>query len=261
MPDARAPLPVDLEARLSAAAREFAYPPTPDLSRVVVARMSAIAEKAVPARQRRLRRWALVGVLLALLLAGILAAPPVRAAVLDWIRLGAVRIFLVPPTPAPTQPSGQATATPTPLGSVLDVSGETTLQKAQTQAGFTLRLPPGEGRPDRVYYQDLGGPVVILVWMDPARPGRVRLSLSETLGDGIMFQKIDPKTVEDTTVNGRPALWVDSPYLLVTGSGDTSMTRLVEDGHTLIWTEGNRTYRLETTLGLDEARRVAEGMK
>jgi hypothetical protein len=89
----------------------------------------------------------------------------------------------------------------------------------------------------------------------------VRLSLSETLGDGIMFQKIDPKTVEDTTVNGRPALWVDSPYLLVTGSGDTSMTRLVEDGHTLIWTEGNRTYRLETTLGLDEARRVAEGMK
>jgi hypothetical protein len=33
------------------------------------------------------------------------------------------------------------------------------------------------------------------------------------------------------------------------------------DGHVLIWTDGNLTYRLETDLSLEEALKVAESLQ
>ena len=257
------PLPDDLEARLSQAARAFAYPPTPDLTRAVTARR--VAPRRAPTRLR----LALAGALLALLLAVILAVPPVRAAVLAWIRVGAVRIFLVQPTPLPAPtalpgtltPPPAPTPTPTPLASVLDLSGETSLEAASTLAGFDVRLPAGLGPPDRVFFQDLGGPLVILVWLEPERPGQVRLALFETNTEGVIFQKVTPRKIADTSVNGQPAVWVDGPYMLITGSGDATITRLVYTGHTLVWTTAGRTYRLETALPLEEALKIAEEIK
>ncbi len=261
------PLPAgDVEARLAWAARDFPYPPTPDLA--PAAGLGELPLRRSPTRRGAARmRLLLAGALLALLLAAIFAVPPVRAAVLDWIRIGAVRIFLVrpSPTPVPTSPPGTATALPvpsaTPLASVLDIQGETSLAAAREKAGFPLQLPAGLGPPDRVYVQDLAGPVVILVWMEQANPGQVKLALSETDAQNIIFQKMLPSNIEDTTVNGQPAKWMDGPYLLVTGSGDTSMTRLVTSGHTLVWTAGKLTFRLETGLGMDEARRIAASIR
>ncbi len=253
-----------LEERLHAAGRAFVYPPTPQVSLAVSRRLS------VP-RRHPARRLALAGLLLALLLAAVFSVPPVRAAVLDWIHLGAVRIFLVQPsstplpTPLPGTPTAAVTATPaptlTPLPSVLDLSGETSLADAQAQAGFPILLPaaPADlGQPQHVFFQDMGGPVVVLVWMQPASPESVRLVLSETSSDNIIFQKLIPKSVQDTQVNGQAALWVDAPYLLVTGSGQTTSTRLIIDGHTLVWTSGKFTFRLETGSDLATAVRVAE---
>lgn len=258
MADPRAPVhspEEDLEMRLTQAARAFVYPPTPDLTRLVSRRMTSAR------RGGRRRGLVLAGALLALILAGIFAVPPVRAAVMDWIRLGAVRIFLVQP-PAPTVPPGTAThvPTPTPLASVLDLSGETSLEKAQAQAGFPIRLPAGMGRPAHVYVQEMGSPVIVLVWMEPAQSGRVKLALFETAADQVIFQKAAPKNIQDTRVNGQPALWMDGPYLLVTGGGETTLSRLVDSGHTLIWTDGGITYRLETALDLAGAVRVAESI-
>jgi hypothetical protein len=267
MTDDLKPMPEEeLEARLRAAARAFSFPPTPDLALGLVRRAAAPR----PFFRRRLV-W--VGVLLALVLAVIGIVPPVRAAVLDWIRMGAVRIYLIQPTqaPAPTPlphtPTPARTLTPhpsqTPIRSVLDLSGETTLAQAQSQSNFTLRLPAfpaGLGPPDHVYYQDIAGPVVMLVWIEPDHPDQVRLVLSETSANSIIFQKIVPKSVQDTTVNGQPALWVDAPYLLLSGSGETVTRRLVESGYTLIWTEGPMTYRLELGASLDFARRVAQSL-
>ena len=87
-----------------------------------------------------------------MILAVILAVPPVRAAVLDWIRIGAVRIFLIQPSPTPVPtalpetPAPTALPSPTPLPSVLDLSGETSLADARKRAcgdipyGITTRL-------------------------------------------------------------------------------------------------------------------------
>jgi len=255
------------ESQLIRTTRSFPYPPVPDLSQAVLNRLAS-------RRQRRTRRTlVVVGVLAALLLAVVLFVPPVRAAILEWIRIGAVRIFLVQPTPTATptaRPGNFATFVPTseptstPLSSVLDLSGQTTLADAQSKSGFSIRLPayPADlGLPDHVFVQDLGGTAVVLVWMDRAQPDHVKLSLTESASDTILFQKFAPKSIENATVNGQTALWMDGPYLLVSGAGDATYTRLVAAGHTLVWSDGQLSYRLEIRSDLVSAIRLAESLR
>jgi len=246
------------EDRVRKLARRFPYPPAPDL-RGRIPRPEG--------RRPRGRRWTWVaGAFGAFMLAlGILLASPARAGLLEFLQIGAVRIRLQP-LPTPSKPA----ATPSPaseaipetrMPGILDLAGETTLEAAQARVPFPIRLPtypPALGRPDRVYLQDLGGPTVIMVWQDPARPGRARLALF-LIGRGALVEKFTPRVLTATTVRGRPALWAEGPYLLQTRSGDWTLQRLVE-GNVLLWTEGEVTYRLETDQGMEEAVRIAESL-
>jgi hypothetical protein len=255
------------EIRLRSAAQAFPYPPAPDVSQAVRQRLFS-RQQARPVRVR----LAIAAIVLALIAAGLLAVPPVRAAILNWIRVGAVQIWFGPPSPTPTataRPGPTATfaptdlPTPTPLSSILDLSGETSLDNARKLAGYKVDLPafPTDlGLPQHVYFQDLGGPVVVLVWMEPDQPQSVRLVLSETDAHNIVFQKYDPVSVQHTQVNGQSAAWVDAPYMLLSGSGDSAFTRIIKQGHTLIWTAGRMTYRLETNMDLTTALRIAESL-
>jgi hypothetical protein len=105
----------------------------------------------------------------------------------------------------------------------------------------------------------LGGPVVVLVWLDPNRPDRVRLSLHE-LGPGTFGEKVQPQVIQETTVHGERALWTEGPYMIQLKNGDYDVRRLVM-GHVLIWTVGEVTLRLETDLSLEEAVRIAESLR
>jgi hypothetical protein len=256
-----------VELRLQKAARALVYPATPDMSRSVIKRLAARRSPVVR------KGWVIAGILLALVLFAGLAVPSVRAAVLDWIRIGAVRIYLVQPSPTPIPTNIPAAAqpvitltplsSPTALSSILDLSGETTLGDAESKAGFPVLLPAYPTdlyQPDHVFLQDLGGPEVILVWMDRINPQKVRLALYEVFSDNIVLQKMAPQSVIKTVVNGRPAVWTEGQYILVTGSGDTVMRRLVE-GNTLIWTVGQITYRLESSLDLAAVVRIAESVQ
>lgn len=216
-------------------------------------------------------RWAWAVAIILALLAGLLAVPGVRAAVIEVLRLGAVRVFLVEPTPPAgerqhesLQGSVRTPAPPsaTPLASVLDLAGETTLAAARQQTPFPILLPayPADlGEPDRVFVQDLEGPTVVLVWLDPEREDQVRLSLTQ-IGAGIFFDKHSIRQIEETFVDGRWALWIDGPHFLQTRSGDQTLQRLVQQGHVLLWERGGVTFRLETDLSLEEARTVAESL-
>ena len=222
-------------------------------------------------RPQRLTGVAIVIVLLLLIL---FTVPPIRAAVLEVIRLGAVRIFLTEPTPTTIPPTATPVAAttqtatappptrPSPLpASLLNLAGETTLAEAQAQVDFPLRLPtePTDlGPPDKVYLQDLNGPVVILVWLDPDRPGGVRLSL-HYLSPNTLAGKSVPQTLQETTVHDQPALWVTGPHLLQIEGQSYDLIRLVA-GNVLIWTEGEITYRLETDVSLEEAVQIAESL-
>jgi hypothetical protein len=139
------------------------------------------------------------------------------------------------------------------------------LADAREETGFPVRLPaypPDLGPPDRVFLQNPGGPMLVLVWLEPGQPDQVRLSLHQ-FGPGTFAQKFEPELVEETTVNGQRALWTEGPYLLQilrNGRVDLDLTRLVS-GHVLIWVEGDITYRLETDLPLEEAVRIAESLE
>jgi len=242
-----------LEARLRQAGRDLVYPPTPQL-----AGAGPSQRAARPVRARRLAWGAIMALLLGMVV--LLAVPPVRAAVLDLLRLGAVRIFLVEPTPSATRPAATARPTATPLASLLDLAGETSLAEARARVGFPLRWPAKLEVPERVFVQNnFGGPLVVLVWLEPGRPEQVRLSL-HILGPNTAAGKSAPELVQETTVNGQPALWVVGAHFFELEDGNFDLRRLVE-GNVLIWTEEALTYRLETRLSLEEAVELAESLR
>jgi hypothetical protein len=177
--------------------------------------------------------------------------------VLAWIRLGAVRINLVQPTPPPS-------AAPNSLPSLLDLAGETSLEQARSKAGFDIRLPtypPDLGPPDRVFLQDLGGPAVVLAWADEANPQQPRLSLFELAPGTSGLEKSPPRLIQETRVHGARALWTEGAHVVQLRDGDMDFRSLVT-GNTLIWVdEGGVTYRLETRLPLEEAVRIAESLR
>jgi len=253
----------NFEERLMRMTAAFPYPATPDF--VTSERQRFMHKRISKIPQRRLA----VGlVVLFLALATALWVSPVRAQILDWLRIGSVKIFFSVPTNTPTASVSTGTpaaaVTPTFLDSILDLAGETTLQEAGEQADFTIALPtfPADlNDPDHVFIQQFSGPVVTLVWMDPNLQDKVRLSLSESQSEKAVFEKINPTSIQETLVNDNPAVWVDSDYLLIMRNGDVTLTRLIDEGHTLIWTNGEITYRLETEVDLETAIRIAESIQ
>jgi hypothetical protein len=254
-----------MEERMLQIAATFPYPATPDIIARERKRLAGLEKVEAQPRPRRLAFG--LALLLVVLMAALLISPA-RARVLNWIRIGSVRIFLTAPTPTAT-PSESSTisapkATPTFLKSVLDLAGETSLSDAQGQLDFTILQPayPSDlGLPDRVFLQRYDLRAVILVWTDQEHPEKVRLSLTEAPSQSYIFEKYAREAVLDTQVNGQAAVWIDGGYPLVTRDGDLTFTRLVNQSHTLIWNDGELTYRLETDEDLEMAIRIAESIQ
>lgn len=245
-----------LEGRLELAGRTFVYPPTPDF----VAPTSVRRQR--PAPKLWLMRAALV--LLALLV-GAAAIPPVRAAVIAFLRIGAVEIS--PQLAPPLVPTAATTATTTmdEPAELRGFVGATTLAAAQRAAGYPIRLPhyPAElGPPDNVYLQDLGGPVVVLAWRDPAASAHVLFALHQ-LPPNTFAQKFQPEVIEQALVHGQAAIWTQGPYPILfrdAAGQEMIQTRRLVAQHALIWAEGDMTYRIETALPLEEAIKIAESL-
>jgi hypothetical protein len=263
------------EEKLRQWSQAFPYPATPDVAGAVSRRL---AGKAEPKRFLRPRlAWAAVTILLLLAL---MAVPVVRAQVLEFLQIGAIRIFLAEPTPTATldhpQPSppfeefGNQGIVPTTsqppaavYPSISDLAGETTLEEARNKLDFSIQLPthpPDLGRPDRIFLQDFEGQAVLLVWMDPVQPERIRMNLL-ILGPGTFAQKGSPAIIEETRVSGQRAIWTEGPHFLHLGGNMYQTVTLVVKGNILIWEQDGLTYRLETDLPLDEAVKVAESLE
>jgi hypothetical protein len=199
----------------------------------------------------RPRAIAAVILLIIALLGALLAVPQARAAIASLLHIGSVTI-------GPITTDANA---PTSLPSILDLSGQTTLADARQRVTFTIRLPtyPDDlGAPQYVFAQNLDGDAVVLVWLEPGTTNRVRMSLSELSSD-VFVHKPPPPVLQRTTVHGQLAIWTEGPYVVETKNGQYVQRRLIT-GHVLIWTEGGITYRLETSLSLPEAVRVAESL-
>ncbi len=251
----------EFENRLIDIAKGMDYPPTPDIARFVSTRLR-------PAKSPRLMSRKLVWSLtiLLILLSSLLLIPPARAAILEIIKIGIVRIFPQPiiPTAEPIQTIKPSTATPISSMPFLEtIAGKTTLEDAQNQVSFPILLPtyPADiGEPDYVFVQNADGNMTILVWLDPQNPQAVLLSLHFVPPGSWAIEKVAPTVIEETTVNGVRAIWAVGPYPLRFTNGNLEFTRII-NGNVLIWADDTLTYRLETDMSLEEALKIAESLE
>jgi hypothetical protein len=240
---------MDFEAQVRSIASGMNYPRTPNIAASVSARLRSGTRPALLSRRLA---WSLT--ILLILISSLMLIPPARAAILEFIQIGVVRIFRSEPTPIspPNQemPSTiipvTATIAPTsqPLIPILrNLIGESTLQDA-----------------DHVFVQEANGKMTILVWLDPQHPDQVLMSLHFLPAGSWAIKKMEPQVIEETNVNGERALWTTGPYPMMVENGDIRYIRMIT-GHVLIWSKERITYRLETDLPLEEALKIAESLE
>jgi hypothetical protein len=227
----------ELDLVLRELGRHVVFPATPELASGIRSRLGE--------RPRSWRRpVAIAFAVLAVALAAVLAVPPARTAVLEWLGIQGVRIVRVDELP-PASAVGN-----------LRLGRRVTLASAKQLAPW-LVVP--KDQPDRVYYNANGQ--VSFLW---GTPTKVRLLLSEFRGVAFMGKLVVPGTnVEPVRVNGNPGAWFGGEHVLMysdaQGNLRQSTARLV--GHTLVWQLGRVTLRLEGNLSRGDALHIARSAR
>jgi hypothetical protein len=227
-------------------------------------------------RARPVRRGLVLAIAALLILAAVAGAVGLG---LPGLRI----IFGEGPSPQPTSSGSPVPSLPAPSGPVLSptlapLAGSLALgdavsfAEAKRLAGFDVLVPtdPDLGPPDATY---LNGQRIGLVWAsrpvlpETESPG-VGLVISEFRGavDPGFFEKIlgPDTTLTKVTVGGSPGYWISGAphfFFYIDPQG-----RAVNDDHptvgdVLLWTKGDVTYRLETSLGMTAAIRLAESLR
>ena len=273
--------PVDfaeLEARLVALGRHVAYPPTPALAATLRRRVQA--GEARPAWRTRLRgsargtgdsargrRLVIAMAVLAALLLGALAAPPVRDGIAHFFHVPGVDIQSGPHALRSSSPGATASANTLGLGTA------TTLAAARAGAGFPVRVPQSLGAPDEVYVEDgQYGTAVTLVYrprpgLPAVKPSGVGLLLTEVRGsiDHAFIGKMVPQgsQVAEVSVAGHPGYWITgAPHEVLISTGqDIHQEALRLAGDTLVWSDGGEVWRVESGLSEDAVLAIARSLR
>lgn len=182
------------------------------------------------------------------------AVPPVRSAMVDWVKAGAVTLY---------RWFGEENLSDTaPADAFLSrVAKPVSLADAQTAFPHPLALPthPGNlGSPAEFWLLDeVSGPTVISIWRDHA--GDARLVLYQIAASDLIRKNV--REWREVPVNGRAAIWTSGPHLMRLPDGVFENWALIRD-NVLIWTsQTGLTYRLETRLGQRDAVAIAESLQ
>jgi hypothetical protein len=243
-----------LTAELRALGRTLTVAPPPeDLAAQVLARLPAEpTRRRSPGRWLLARRRRLVAVVVAVVIIGLALTPPVRAAVVEWLRIGGV---LIKTAPAPTGPAPTADPVPT-AGAVV------TLAEAQALVSFPIGVPEALGPPEQIVVS-ADRRVVSMDWTVDAVP----VHLDQFDGElSWIFIKRAPTPLAFVAVNGRDAIWFPTPhevaYIDSDGVERTEQARIA--GPCLVWERptpaGPVTQRLEGDLPQDRAITIAESV-
>jgi hypothetical protein len=241
---------MSLERELTSLASSVEWPEAPDVTAAVAGR---IAEPAPRPRMHRPRLAVALVVLLAALLA-VLAVPPARTAILDWLGIGGARIVRVDQLPAIEPSPG------------LEILGdEMSLEAARSRAGFRFADPPrDEPAPDVIRVAP--GIRVSYIWREGER---VRLLLTQFPGsvdDPALLKKLvgSSTSVEELTVDGDRAIWLEGgPHVVyfVAPDGDVQYDQGWLAGNTLLVDRDGVTLRIEGALERDEAVELASAVR
>ena len=272
---------VDLEAELVALGRTLVTePPREDLATLVLARLAAVqppGSAAEPPSERPLRvvtaapttarptrvtrrrlGWAAAAVVVLV----IALIPPVRAAVLELLRIGGVVVREVPSppgTPPTASPTSGTAGSSTGEGTGAAPATAVTLRQAEQVIGADIMAPSALGPPTSVTVTH-DGRVAELVWGSGAGTTRLDVFVG-SLSWG--YLKTVWEAVTPTRVAEHEAVWLGSPHRVewVDRTGDTHSEPPRLAGPTLVWvvpsSAGEVTYRLEGVTSLEEALRVA----
>ena len=165
-----------------------------------------------------------------------LAVPPARTAVLDWLGLRGVSIVRVDELP------------PTPAIERLDLGREVTPEETP------LWLLTPDDEPDSIY---MGNGTVSLLW---GTPDRVRLLLTEFRGEAAIEKLIETgharRARDRRRATGRLARGAARRVLRGPPRPVRQSTGRLA-GKTLLWQHGEVTLRLEGDLSKEEALRIA----
>jgi hypothetical protein len=235
----------ELELQLGGLAAAIEFPPTPDIAAAVRTRLEAPRRGRRPSR----RVLAIAFAVLAVAVAGVLAVPSARTAILEWLGIKGVKLEFVDKLP------------PRAVSQDLDLGDATTLAKARRRAGFDVVAPPGDlGRPIVYFREPPDGGMVSFLY---GRPGRVRLLLSEFRGE---YRPYIHKMLSATTrivpsrVDGTQAIWLEGAHFIE--FADASGVFLNEPVHianrVLLWRKDGLTYRLEGAVTRAQAIQIAE---
>ena len=251
-----------LEDSLVQVAEVIDWPAGGDVRSAVKARITEGPRRRVPVVFRPSVAAAMLAA--TVVLSGVLAfSPGARDAVADFLGVRGIHIRF-PDVPPETSSVGRD----------LSLGDATTLERAESEAGFDVLLPDEAeyGSPDAVYMRDgTSGPEVSLVY--EASPG---LPASGETGVGLLVLQLradiyDPTyeksvtfgtDVELVQVHEATGYWISGDAHVLTRTGD----ELHEDaarlaGNTLIWEQGDVTMRLESALGKRASLRIARAFR
>lgn len=252
----------DLEQALTGLGRDIELPPTPSIAQAVRRRL---AER--PGRRRLAppsrRTLALAFAVLLVAVGAVLAVPPARTAVLEWLGLRGATIERAEtlPTPSPQ------------IGVALQLGRPVTLAGAGRQAAFRVVVPEALGDPDEVHYStSVPGGRISLVYkpqekLPPSPPTNVGLLVTQYRGDlapEFTGKVIDQATVaEQLTVDGFPAIWLEGgPHVVFFRATDGTViddtVRLA--GNTLLLERGSVLVRLEGSFDRAQAVEIAASL-
>jgi hypothetical protein len=238
------------------------WPETPDLAAAVTVRLATAPAPRAPRRLRWLDRpaWQLGVAVTAALIAVVMAVPPARSAVLEFLGLKSVKIERQEPRPSR-------------FGSGLALGEPVTLERARRS--FPVVVPEEVGEPDAVYLAEhpAFGTRVDLLYR--ARPGLPRAS---AIGAGLLVTELrataEPvieKTIGSTsklerlTVGGDPAYFISGAehgfaYVPTPGGNPVFEDQRLAGTTLLVERSDGLLLRIEGKLSRDQAVRIAESM-
>lgn len=238
-----------LERELRELGGALAWPETPDLAARVTAGLAA----PPPRRPGRRRRVALAVALVIAASLAVLAVPPARTAVLDWLGIGGARVSIVDELPPVRTVPG------------LEILGDpVSLAEARGRAGFPFADPPeDEPEPDQI--RAVPGGRVSYVWREGERLRLLVTQFPGSVGDPTLVKKLvgSGTSTQQFLLDGDEALWLEGgPHvvLFVAPDGSVRDDRGWLAGNTLLVDRDGVTVRVEGALTRREAVALVRAM-
>lgn len=245
---------MSLERELSALVPSLDWPETPNVTAAVAARIAAVEPRRAPRRRLALG----LAVALAAILA-VLAVPPARTAILDWLGIGGAQIVQVDELP------------PVPAVPNLDLLGEVvSLDQARARAGFAFAASP-DGEPAPHEIRVVRRSRVSYVWRGA---DGIRLLITQFPGTaadpGLLKKRVVKKVVGGATtteqfgIDGHRAVWLRGGphvvYVLAPGGSVREDAGWLA-GNTLLVDRDGVTVRVEGALRRRDAVALVRAMR